>query len=304
MAFSRLDRARGYPMLEALLSLLLPAVLAAPLLGPPAQAPQPPQNPPPSPEAVRTAVDRLEEAFTKGKSPERISALDAAGNVPDAKVIEWVAKGMRDVDGAVSAKSVETLRFMEHPAALEALHAFYRQSAKRLEKDEEGMTRLLKAIAQHRNKRSIEILADDPFVTVSNPILEARILGLGNIRAVESVEALMSLLRSAGRVKVGPYMPDFRLALMRVTGADQGVDQEAWLKWWSDHKKDFKVAAEPPPLPPQMQYRWDTYWGTDGMRARQTGRGDRGKDPEGKGPGKNPEKGGKGGIESARPEGG
>jgi HEAT repeat protein len=255
--------------------LLLTLLFGAALL----QGPTPPA--PPDPEKIKAAVARLEEAFTKGKSPERIQALEAAVPLLDAKVIEWVRKGLRDSDPAVVQRALESLRFMRHPDALEALHDYYRRERAKLRKDDELLGRVLKAVAQHQSAKSIDVLADDPWGNTSNAVIEARILGLGNIRAVESVEALLGLMRVAGPLKVQPHMNDFRLALVVLTGSDQGNSQDAWMKWWNDHKQGFQVAAKQAPMAKPMQLRWDYYWGNEMKRDRPPGRGDRGNDPEG-----------------------
>jgi len=58
-----------------------------------------------------------------------------------------------------------------------------------------------------------------------------------------------------------PFMPDFRVALARLTGTDQTTNKSLWQSWWNENKKGFQVAAEAPPMPDELQSRWDEYWG-------------------------------------------
>jgi hypothetical protein len=231
----------------------------------------------PSEEQVKAAVAALEEAFGKGKSPERIAALQAGAQVLDAAVIEWIGKGLKDRDAEVQKASIESLRSMPHPDALAALHKSYKRDKKLLAHEELGPA-LLRAIGQHGSESSIEVLADNPFSPRNHKAIQARILGLGNIRSNESVEELMGLMVKVGRHKAQPYMGEFRLALMRLTGADNGKSVDLWTEWWNDAKKHLEVSKEPPLLPKGEQRQWDHYWGNPRKHERGKRRGDRGDD--------------------------
>jgi hypothetical protein len=246
--------------------------------------PAPPQDSPPSEAEVAEATERLELAFQKGGSPERIEAIGAASDVLHADVVEWIDKGLRDKDPEVQAAAIETLRFMDFPAALEALHACYKRDRK-LMKHEELSGALLKAIGQHGSKSSIEILGDDAFGSRNHKAIQARILGLGNIRDPESVEELMGLMKKVGRHKAQPYMGEFRLSLMVLTGVDQGKSVDLWIKWWNDAKRDLVVSEKAPKLPQKDQTRWDSYWGNERQYERDQRRRKRGDDGDGGGDG-------------------
>jgi hypothetical protein len=234
----------------------------------------------PEPAEVDAAVARLEQAFGKGDGPARIEAMEAAREVLDTRVIAWFDRGLKDTDADVARSAVLNLRYMPHPEALELLHKTYKRD-KKLRKDPEGFALLLKAIGQHKSTESIAILTDDAFGATDARVVAARILGLGNIRDARSVEALFSLMRSAGRQRVQNHMPTFRLALMVLTGADEGENQDEWMRWWNDHKQTLVVTPEPPKLPQRMQRQWDYHWGNERQRAREKQRGERGNDPEG-----------------------
>jgi hypothetical protein len=257
-----------------MLSLMLSAVLSL------AAAPQEAKAPPTA-EEIKVAVTELTDAFTKGKAPDRVIAIQKNARVVDAKVIEVIAKGLKDSETSVLDASIEALRFMQHPDALDALQSAVARE-KRLEKMPETFSKLLKAIGQHGSPRSIALLADNALSSPDYKVIEARLLGLANIRDKQSVEQLIGLMRVAGREKLQPYMATFRLALMQLTGVDQGLSQDGWMGWWNDHKKDVAIPAVAPALPKEMQQRWDYYWGREVERPRTKKRGDRGNDPEGK----------------------
>jgi len=256
----------------------VPMLLAAALLVlAPLQDPAPPG---PDPAAVRTAVTELKAAFEQGKAPERVSAIEKSATLADKGVIEWIAKGLKDGDASVVAASIEALRHLQHADALAALLATYERD-KKLPKDPELYLKLIKAIGQHADPAAMAKLADAGINTDPGPVIEGRILAIANVRSPAAVEALIGMMRTAGRQRVTPYMPTFRLALMRLTGDDAGGAQEAWMTWWNDHKKDLKVEPKAPLLPKEMQRRWDYFWGNPFDQGRQRKRGERGGDPEG-----------------------
>lgn len=232
---------------------------------------------PPTTEQVEATVADLKEAFAKGEVEERIEAVAKASSVPDKEVAKWVARGLSDSDETVVVAAIESLRFMDHPAALDQLHGTYKRDRK-LRSHETLAGALLRAIGQHGDPSSIPVLADAPFSTINNPAIRARILGLGNIRDEQSVEELMGLMKKVSRHELQPFMGEFRLALMRLTGHDEGKSVDLWMKWWNNNKRTFEVAEQPPKLPRVEQVRWDDYWGNEMPRQRSKKRGDRGDD--------------------------
>jgi len=237
----------------------------------------PVQDPPPSAERVAATVEALREAFSNGEAPERIEALGEASSVPDAEVCKWVAKGLADKDHRVQLAAIESLRRLDHPAAVEALQSGY-EHRKELREDEDLGAALLKAVGQHGSPDSIEFLADDLFGSKERAAIRARILGLGNIRDVRAVEELMGLMKKASRRNVQPYMADLRLALLHLTGHDEGRSIDLWMTWWTEHKRGFELPETPPKLPRMDQLAWDYYWGNEIVRERPQKRGERGDD--------------------------
>jgi hypothetical protein len=256
----------------------MPSPLLAPLLVLLLAAPQdPPEGEgAPDPKAIAAAaVAELDAAFLKGKTPERIGAIEKAARIADAGVVQRVAKGLDDADPKVQSAAIEALRVTDHADALAALHSTAKTN-KKLRKDPELHAKLLKAIGQHGSVSSLPVLADGG-LGGENAVVDARILGLANIRSKRSLEELVNLMRVADRGRVEQFMPCFRLALMRLTGADQGTSIDKWIAWWNENKKDFAVAEEPPLLPADLQRRWDSFWGNPLDYTRGAKRGDRGK---------------------------
>jgi len=253
--------------MQAVLTLVALAALAAPSV----------QETGPAKEEVQAAVERLKEAFSKGEPADRIEALRLAADVPDERVVEAVAKGLRDRDAEVRKAAIESLRFLEHPAALQALHACYRRDRK-LSKDPALGPLLFRAIGQHASPGSIDVLADDAFSTTESAILQARILALANIRTPESVETLIDLMNRAGLSRLHDNMETFRLALVRLTGTDQGTSLGGWQRWWNEVKRDLEVDPEPGKLTRADQLKWDQFWGVEPTRERSGRRGRRGDD--------------------------
>jgi len=231
----------------------------------------------PTADQVKKTVTEVSEALSKGEPAARVAALAKASSVPDAAVAKAVARALTDKDASVQTAALESLRFMEHPAALEALHSCYKRNTT-LRKNDQLSGVLLKAIGQHGDPSSIAVLSDSPFSTVNGPAIKARILGLGNIRDKGSVEALVGLMKKVSRRKIEPFMGEFRMSMLRLTGHDEGTSVDLWMKWWNNNKRTFKVAEVAAPMPRMDQVRWDDYWGNEKTRKRGEKRGDRGND--------------------------
>lgn len=261
---------------------MLPLALALPLLFP-VLSPGAQDDGGPPPEKVAATLAALEEAFAADQKElaPRVAAVQSAGAVESPEVVQWLERhALRHREREVQRATIDVLGLMERDEALAALHGLAKRDARRLKKDTELYVAVLKAIGRHGSPSSIPFLTDDLFAVPDHAAVQARLFGLGNIRAKESVEELFQVMRVAGRQRIQPHMDSFRLSLAILTGADQGVSQDLWTKWWNDHEKGFTVAQEPPELPAELQSRWDRYWGNPPRYERQKRRGERGDDPE------------------------
>jgi HEAT repeats len=259
--------------------LSLTLALALPLLLPFQRADEPQKGP--TPEQVKASVARLEAALEKEEPEQIAAALQAAAPVPHPDVVKLLAKrGLGHGSREVQRAAIESLGRLEHSDALASLHKHAKRKRKQLRDDLELYVPLLQAIARHGDESSISVLTKDLFINTDRTVIRARVLGLARIRSKKAVEAILDLMKKAGRNKVQPFMNDFQLALAVLTHVDQGTSQDLWLKWWNANKKTFEVQERAPKLPEAMQTRWDRYWGERPKYERQKRRGRRGNDPE------------------------
>ena len=217
----------------------------------------------PPQEQVASTCETLMKALEKNASVENaLRSLHAAVAVVDARVIEMIdTKGLRHDDPAVRDAAVEGLGRMHHPAALKALHDALKRDKKELQTSPPRYATLLRAIARHGKESSIPDLVEGAFQSTDRSVITARILGLACVRSSRSVDELIRLVRSSHRSWDGSQMPDFRLALVVLTGVDKGTDRQLWINWYGDHKGKIAVATVPPELPRELRKRWDSYWG-------------------------------------------
>ncbi len=240
----------------------------------------PPQDPaPPTEKQIELAVDELETALRGKDEAKKLAAIDAHKDVDAKAVAKVLGRAVKDKSVEVRKSAIEALRWMEHPESLGQLHSMLK-SKRSPARGEETLALLIKAIGQHADPSSIDLLSNKVFEGATRDVVRARILGLGNIRSKESVQALMQLMNVARREHVQAYMTHFRLALMVLTETDQGTSQNLWTKWWNKNKKSFKVAEKAPKLPPEEDRYWKTYWGYEYEMARDKRRRKRGSDPE------------------------
>jgi hypothetical protein len=226
---------------------------------------------------VKSAIAELEQAWKSPSADERVRAIQASADVRDAEVLKLVARGLRDKEPAVQRAAIEALRFAGHPEALKELQAFARDE-KASRKDPLLCAALLRAVGQYGSASSIRILGDDLWSLPEPRVLQARILGLGRIRTRESLERLLELLKLAGPQRIEAVMPDFRLALVALSGVDKGAAAQAWQDWWSANRAQWKPADEPAALPKDLERKWQVYWGEQESDYRPRKRSERGKD--------------------------
>jgi len=225
----------------------------------------------PTAERVEAAVAELQSAFKDGDAAARIAALKASVDAVDARVVGLVAAGLKDKERSVALVACDSLGRMRHPDSIKALKSFYAGEKKKLGKDEEGLVAVLASIGRLGDPKGIDVLVDSPFKSTGYPVVQARFLGLANIRSTESVEALFGLLNKVGNLDQDRYMTDIRLALVQLTGEDRGSDPRQWQAWWQENKKGYQIPAEAKELPIEMRLRWNAFWGIE-EQPSETGR--------------------------------
>jgi HEAT repeat protein len=251
-----------------MLNLVLALSLAFPAFDGPAPA---------DPKRVEAVVTELDTAFKSGKPEDRVRAIRAGMDVLDGKVVDGIARGLKDDDPTVKRAAVEALGRMNHPQALDALHSFVKSNRDALQKDEELYPATLRAIGRHGSPTSIDLLLDDPFSQRTYAAVRARILGLGNIRSEKAVAAIFELLSKVGVNQADRHMDDVRLALVHLTGVDNGKDPQLWTKWWRD-QKNYEIPKTEPELKRLDRAAWNEYWDIEPAKGDRAGDGKREKD--------------------------
>lgn len=238
-------------------TLALLVALAVPTLS----AAAPAQGGSATPERVEEAVAALDAAAKGGDAEVYAKAIRGSVDALDKRVVDAVAKGLKHKDAGVAWAAIETLGRMRHPESLHVLSGYYKSERKALSEDELRLAELLKSIGRLGDPKGIETLVDSPFSAKTYPVIQARLLGLGNIRDARAVAALFDLFEKVGQRDLDRYMDDIRLALVQLSGQDLGKDPRQWKSWWQSNKKGFTVAPEAKPLPAELETRWNEYWG-------------------------------------------
>lgn len=227
-------------------------------------------------ERVKVAVTELKTAFDKNEAGPRIRAIESAASIADAEVVRQLGRGLADRDLAVQKAAIEALRFNPHEKGLDELLA--RAKLKAAKDDLSLYALLLRAIGQRGDARAIAALSENPWAALDGQVIQAKILGLGNIRTNEALKAITDLMEVAGPHKIQAFMKDFRLALWSLTGSDQGESAELWQRWYRENKSKLKIAPTPGQEPRELARRWESYWakpgsGADAKKERPRGRG-------------------------------
>jgi len=226
---------------------------------------------------VKSAAAELEKAWKSEAAADRVRAIQANGNVPDPEIVKLVARGLRDKAIEVQRAAIESLRFIGQPEALKELQTLAGDE-RPFKKDPQLHAALLRAVGQYGSSSSLHVLGDDPWSVADEHVLRARILGLGRIRSRESLERLFELMKLAGAQRLETLMPDFRLALVVLTGVDQGNSESNWQNWWNEQRSKWKVEDAVPKLPRELERKWKDYWGEEESDYRPKKRSERGRD--------------------------
>ncbi len=214
------------------------------------------------------AVEAIQEAL-KGKDYAAAAAtLEKLGIVPDKAVAKAAAAGLKSRDDTVRVSALHALRYNPDPSCLALL--LKAKHDKRYLEDPVLAREYYLALGQKADKKALSVLTKNLHVTSrGDRTMQARIAAIGRVRDKASVEALMSLMTS-GRARAGnPHMQTIRLALVVLTGVDNGGSELAWIKWWNDNKRKLKVSSQDWPLPnKKLDRQWKTLWATPQEKER------------------------------------
>jgi len=252
---------------------MLPFLLAGCLLLPVHQVEEAPSS-----EEVQRVCAELEGALRGQDEKLVLRALEASHAVDHADVVKRIQKALDDERGAVRLAAIQALRFQAVPEALSELNRLARDK-KRLREPDLGAA-LLRALGEHADPSSVTLLARDPFDPPRGDCVKARIYSLARIRTRPALEGLLAMVATTAQGNhprpITPYLDDMRLALVVLTGTDQGKAPERWEEWWRANRKGFEVAQERPELPRELARQWAEYWGLALPYERGARREDRG----------------------------
>lgn len=218
----------------------------------------------PDPAAVEQAVNQLQEAFDKkGGAEARKRAIADAQSVVAPEVIAMVAKGLADRDPSVKLAAIDALGWMYHDDSVRALESWYKKNKKKLLNEPELLAPTFKALGRLASPSSVAILSEKPNKAATYPVIQARVMALGNIRTKESVEAIISMTARVGTRDLEKWMGKLRLAMFHIVGEDHGPDPKMWGDWWRQVRKDLRIPEETPAFDEARQKAWDAYWGYD-----------------------------------------
>lgn len=248
-------------MLSSLLLLAFPAVQQ----DEPAPEPEtPPQQEEQEEEKItpEKALDMLETAENSKQLDLIFIAIQDAGRVEDKKVAKAVGDFLKHKDSEVRYEALRALRYNEHPEATNVL--LKQKKNKAILEDERAAEEYYLSLGQKRDKRAIKILADGLMSTNrGDKLTRARIVSLGRIREVDSVEALMNCLVSGGARRRHPQLMEIHTSLSVLTGAILKPSQDNWIAWWNDNKRGLKLTKEEQELDSKKaRAAWMTLWAT------------------------------------------
>ena len=104
---------------------------------------------------------------------------------------------LRKKSPAVVEEAIRVLGGMKSEKAVDQLIRLYRSNRK-LGENENLFALLLKEIGRQGHKKAIKPLADHPFRYLTRDVGKARLMGLGNIRHRDAVDALVKAGQKAG----------------------------------------------------------------------------------------------------------
>ncbi len=236
---------------------------------------------------VAKAAQALTEAL-KSKDPAlAVDALLEHGKRADSVITKAVALGFKQKNAQVLAATIQALRFNPDPSSVTELLKQKRQ--KKIVEDLELGPAYFTALGQQGSPKAFSVLSKSLRQSrgAEAKFTEARILALGRVRELRSIEVLLKLQRSGGGGSGrrggggrGPFRNQVQLALMALTGEDPGSSTLDWTKWWSDNKKGFRISKKEEFPEGKQKKLWTRLWADPNAEAeaRANAKKDRKKD--------------------------
>src|SRR5262249_15132411 len=139
-------------------------------------------KPAPTAEEVARAEATLDQAYRAGDAAGIAAALESARVVAHPTVVKKVLEGLADERREVQLDVLQTLRWMDHRDALEALHRLAKE--RKWMKVPELAAAILRGIGQHADPTSVAVLAREPFEPEDFACWRARIFGMARIHTL------------------------------------------------------------------------------------------------------------------------
>ena len=247
--------------------MIAPIALGLTLLFAPAQDDDPP---PPTPEQIEAAVDAIEVGIEEENLEATLEAIKAAQAVPHEDVTEALSKAARLPEIEIAVAALDVLGRIDDESAVAELKRI-RKKGKKLLEQEAWAIELWRAMGRRGDTELVDLIADASLQQQHFKVDRARILALGKIRSVESVEALMGLMKRIAKKEINAFMDPFRASLIALTGQDAGHNRDLWEEWWNDNKRDLELPEEEQAIEnKKIRFTWDAFW--KGEKKKEGGR--------------------------------
>ena len=212
-------------------------------------------------EKLEKRVERLEKALDADNPADIVRTLKSTAKIDHPRVLEAVTFGLNSQIVGIQSASVEALRYQPNAEALTSLHKMFSRK-KLLRENPLLVPQLLRATGHRADPSSLATLSAGGFRDDTDEVLRARIFAVGNLPGKDAVHALIMGMNSTPPRQRLLHMDEFRLALVKQTGADWGMDYERWTDWWSENQADVTLPNSDAPLPRYIQKDWEAYWGS------------------------------------------
>jgi hypothetical protein len=206
-------------------------------------------------------VEQLEAALAANKPTDIVRTLRSAAKIDHPRVREAIAISLNSKNVGIQSASLEALRFQPNAEALASLHKMFTRKKVLLE-NPPLVAQLLRATGHRADMSSLAPLSAGGFRQDSDDVLRARIFAIGNLQGRDAINALLVGMNSTPDRQRLLHMDEFRLALVKLTGADWGMDYEAWTDWWRENQGDVTLPKPDAPLPRYIERDWEAYWGS------------------------------------------
>ncbi len=202
----------------------------------------------------------LTAALQRSRPALRAAALDLVPAPAERALVEAIRPALGDPSEQVRCAALAALGRSPAPESVDALLEHAVTAVSSLRRHPRERVQLFRALGQHADARALRVLASDALVSLEPESLRMRILALGRIRTLESVDALVALARSLPFAEEQQVLHELRLAFAVLTGESPGQTAASLARLWSERRAGFVVPAELPALPPASARRWQAAW--------------------------------------------